>query len=165
MGERNLDLLSYDDIPPWYQDNEFIRHGYRPMSSSTRASFASWLYLHNETINIYSHLLPGVLFLVGEGVLCPYIHALYPNATVIDHVVFAFFLLAAAMCLGFSATYHTLTNHSVQVSGIWLRFDFVGIIVLTLGDFVSGILMVFYCESVLQKIYWAMVRDLAFIYK
>ena len=56
-----------------------------------------------------------------------------------------------------SATYHTLMNYSMRVSDLWLRLDFVGIIALTLGVFVSGIYMVFYCESTLKKMYWAMV--------
>ncbi|KAB8226990.1 hemolysin III family protein [Aspergillus alliaceus] len=132
-------------------------------TNSTRASFASWLSLHNETVNIYSHLLPGILFLVAEGVMYRYLHARYPNATIIDHVVFAFFLFTAVICLGLSATYHTLMNHSAQVSSVWLRLDFLGIIVLTLGDFVSGIVMVFYYEPVLQKIYWAMIITLSLV--
>jgi len=50
-------LLPYDEIPKWLQDNSYIHHGYRPESKSTRACFASWLYLHNETVNIFSHLI------------------------------------------------------------------------------------------------------------
>lgn len=151
-------LLSYDEIPKWHQDNEFIRHGYRPESRSIRACFASWLYMHNETVNIYSHLLPGIIFLIGKGVIYKYFQDRYSMSTIGDRLIFAFFLLTAATCLGLSATYHTLMNHSADVSHLWLRFDFVGIIVLTLGDFVSGIYMVFYCEPDLQKIYWTMVH-------
>lgn len=157
--ERNRPaLLSYDEIPEWYQDNDFIRHGYRPESNSARACLASWLYLHNETVNIYSHLLPAVLFLAAEGVLYRHFQASYPNATIGGRLIFAFFLLTAATCLGMSTTYHTLMNHSIHVSHLWLRLDFVGIIVLTVGDFVSGIYMVFYCEPILQRIYWTMAR-------
>lgn len=155
-------LLPYDEIPEWHQDNDFICHGYRPESNSTRACFASWLYVHNETVNIYSHLLPAILFLTAEGLVYYYFQASYPDATTGDRLIFAFFLLTAATCLGMSATYHTLMNHSMHVSNLWLRLDFVGIIVLTLGDFVSGIYMVFYCEPMLQKIYWSMVRIVTF---
>lgn len=151
-------LLSYDEIPEWHQDNDFIRHGYRPESNSTQGCFASWLYLHNETVNIHSHLIPGVLFLVGQGAIYQYLRTRYHMATIGDHLIFAFFLLTAATCLGMSATYHTLMNHSIDVSHLWLRLDFVGIIVLTLRDFVSRIYMVFYCELDLQRIYWAMVH-------
>lgn len=163
MGERHSDFLSYDEIPEWYQDNAFIRHVYRSVTNSTRASFASWLYLHNETVNIYSHLLPAFLFLMAEGVMYHYLHVRYPNVTASEHVVFAFFLLTAVICLGSSATYHTLMNHSAHVSGVWLRLDFAGIIILTLGDFASGIFMVFYCEPVLQKIYWSMACNNCFL--
>lgn len=156
-GSKYNSLLSYEKIPEWHQGNDCIYHGYRPESNSVRACFASWSYMHNETINIYTHLLPAVLFLVAEALMHRWIQFRYPKATSEDHLVFTFFLLSAATCLGMSATYHTLMNHSMRVSDIWLRLDFIGIIVLTLGDFVSGIYMGFYCEPTLKKIYWTMV--------
>ena len=151
-------LLTYDEIPEWYQDNKFVHRGYRPQSNSTRACFASWLYIHNKTVNIYSHLLPGILFLIGQGVMYQYFRDRYPMATIGDRLILVLFLLTAATCLGLSAIYHTLMSHSIDVSHLWLRLDLVGIIVLTLGDFVSGIYMIFYCEPDLQRMYWTMVR-------
>lgn len=65
-------LLSYDELPEWQKDSPFIRYGYRPESNSTHACFSSWLYLHNETVNIYSHLLPGIVFLAGEVMIYQY---------------------------------------------------------------------------------------------
>lgn len=53
-------LISHDDVPHWYRNNMFILRSYRPESNSTLACFQSWLYLHNESINIFSHLLPGI---------------------------------------------------------------------------------------------------------
>jgi adiponectin receptor len=150
-------LLSYEDIPEWYQDNEFIRHGYRPVSNSGSACLASWLYIHNETVNIYSHLLPAILFLAAEGLIFHYFKFCYPTSTIGDRLIFAFFILTAAICLGMSVAYHTLMNHSTHISHLWLRLDFIGIVFLTLGDFVSGIYMVFYCEPTIQRIYWTMV--------
>lgn len=158
LRSRSPNLLTYDEIPEWYQDNDCIRHGYRPETNSASGCVASWIYLHNETVNIYSHLLPALLFLILQGVVLRLRLAMYPHATTGGHLVFAFFLLTAAICLGMSTTYHTLMNHSQQVSLLWLRLDFVGIVVLTLGDFVSGIYLVFYCEFTLQKLYWSMVR-------
>ena len=151
-------LLSYDEIPEWYQDNEHIRHGYRPVSCSARVSVASWLYLHNESVNIYSHLIPAIGFLLGEWYILEYLHSRYQHVTIADHLIFAFFLLTATVCLGLSATYHTMINHSQRIDALWLRFDLVGIILLTLGDFVSGIYLVFWCEPLQRKIYWSMVR-------
>jgi adiponectin receptor len=156
-------LLSYEELPEWYQDNSFIHQGYRPESNSAHACFASWLYLHNESFNIYSHLIPGIIFLAGEGTIYRYFQAKYPTATVVDHLIFALFLLTAATCLGLSATYHTMMNHSSRVSHFWLQLDLVGIVVLTLGDFVSGIYVEFYCKPTLQRIYWGMVHMIFFL--
>jgi adiponectin receptor len=102
-------------------------------------------------------LIPGVIFLAGEGAIYRYFQAKYPTATVVDHIIFALFLLTAATCLGLSAAYHTLMNHSSRVSHLWLQLDLVGIVILTLGEFVSGIYFGFYCKQTLQRIYWAMV--------
>lgn len=153
-------LLRYDQIPAWHQDNEYILSGYRPESNSTYLGFASWAYLHNETANIFTHFIPSMVSLACQAILARVMAIKYPESTIGDRLIFAFFFLTASVCLGISATYHTLMNHSATVSNLWLRFDYVGIIVLTLGDFVSGIYFVFYCEPTLQKVYWSMVYPL-----
>ncbi len=153
----NHGLLSYDEIPRWYQDNDCIRHGYRPVMNDTRACFGSWTYLHNETANIYSHLFPAVLALVSQSILYQSFWWHYPQATTRDYLIVAFHLGSRSICFGLSAFYHTLMNHSAEFSDIWARIDYTGIIVLVLGDFVSGIYVAFYCEPILQNTYWTMV--------
>ncbi|KAL8662479.1 MAG: hypothetical protein Q9168_008251, partial [Polycauliona sp. 1 TL-2023] len=153
-------LLRYDQIPAWHQDNEHILSGYRPESRSTYLCFASWAYLHNETANIYSHFVPAVVSLACQAIIARVLATKYPHSTVGDRLMFAFFFFTAAVCLGMSATYHTLMNHSAAVSNFWLRLDYVGIIILTIGDLVSGIYLVFYCESTLQRVYWSMILAL-----
>ena len=156
-ASTNPSLLTYNEIPEWYQDNECIVYGYRPPTNSTAKCFASWGYIHNETFNIFSHVLPAILSLVCAGVMPSYFFDQYHGATTGDQLVFGFFLLSAAVCLSLSSIYHTLMNHSASVSKTWLRLDYVGIMILTLGDFVSGIYLVFYCEPTLQRVYWTMV--------
>ena len=151
-------LLSYDEIPPWYQDNDCIRHGYRPVMNHTRTCFESWTYLHNETVNIYSHLLPGLLAVVSQGLIYKAFPWYYPQATTRDYMIVAFHLCSASICFGLSALYHTLMNCSAHSSDLWGRIDYTGIIILILGDFVSGIYVGFYCEPILQNTYWTMVR-------
>ena len=152
-------LQTYDQMPMWHQDNEYIRSGYRRETNSARQCFASWWYMHNETANIFSHLIPAIISMLCGMMLFPFFNSYYPTSTTADKLVFAFFLLAAAICLGLSATYHTLMNHSSSVSDLWLRLDYVGIVILTLGDFVSGICLIFYCEPALQRVYWRIVSD------
>lgn len=156
-GRARKVLLSFHELPEWHQDNEYILHGYRPISGSAQVSFRSWLYIHNESVNIYSHLIPAIVLLLGEWYILEYLTTRYSRTTSADHFVFVFFLLTAVICLGLSATYHTLMNHSYAIEQLWLRLDLVGIVVLILGDFISGIYMVFWCEPLQRKIYWSMV--------
>jgi Haemolysin-III related len=151
-------LVSYEQLPAWYQDNEHILGGYRPESFSASTCFRSWAYIHNETFNIYSHLIPAVFFLFAQSFILRLLNQRYPKAKSLDYIVFSFFLLSACVTLTISFTYHTLMNHSMKISHLWLRLDYLGILALTLGDFVSGIRLTFYCEPTLQKVYWAMVR-------
>ncbi|KAF8535796.1 hemolysin-III related-domain-containing protein [Trichophaea hybrida] len=125
--------------------------------------FASWGYLHNETVNIYSHLLPAIFSLLALVLSYQQFLNTHPEATREDRLALEYFLLAAAICLGTSALYHTLLNHSEEVASRWLRLDFLGIIVLIEGFFVSGIYVTFYCEPRLQKIYWTMITTLGII--
>ena len=152
-------LLTYDELPVWHLDNEYIRHGYRPISGSAQVSLRSWSYLHNESVNIFSHLVPGIAFLLGEWYIQQYLASRYSRIRATDYVIFALFLLTAVICLGLSTTYHTMMNHSNGVEKFWLRLDLVGIMVLTLGDFISGIYVIFWCEPLQRKIYWSMVNQ------
>jgi hypothetical protein len=45
------------------------------------------------------------------------------------------------------------------VEQLCLQLDLVGIAFLTVGDFISGIYMVFYCEPLQRNIYWSMVSE------
>ncbi|PYH81381.1 hemolysin-III channel protein Izh2 [Aspergillus uvarum CBS 121591] len=157
IREITCGLLSYSEIPEWYQDNKFIHNGYRSVSKSSYICFLSLVPLHNETINIYSHLIPGTLFLAAEILIYNYIHTYYPKATIADYLIFAFFLLTASICLLISVIYHTLINHSKNISNLWLHLNYVGIAILMLGDFISGINMVFYNEPTLKWRYWALI--------
>lgn len=150
-------LCSFDDLPAWYKDNNFVIHGYRQVSNSVRICFESWFYLHNETVNIFSHLIPAVYFLAAQVLIFHYFEVHYPKSSTVDRLVFAFFTLNVAACFLMSSTYHTLMNHSDYLSHFFLKLDFLGIVVHTIGNFWSGIYVAFYCEPTLQKVYWAMV--------
>ena len=61
-GKAKLpDTAPFSDLPEYLQDNEFITQGYR-IDYSIRDTFTSLFRLHNETGNIWTHL-------IGEGPL------------------------------------------------------------------------------------------------
>lgn len=154
-------LVVWDDLPTWQRDNQYIRSGYRKASNSIRTSIASLGYLHNETVNIYSHLIGALLFVLTGVVLYGALKSRYETASHADVVAFGCFFLGVAICLGMSASYHTISNHSSGVASLGNKLDYIGIVVLIWGSFVASIYYGFYCHSWLQMVYWMMVRAAA----
>lgn len=56
-------VFDISEIPKWMQLDPYIRRGYRNQLNSFRRCFWSLFYLNNETVNIWSHALPGISFL------------------------------------------------------------------------------------------------------
>lgn len=160
-GNDRVYLVPYEHLPEWYQDNPWIRSGYRPVSNSANACFRSWVRLHNEVVNIHSHLFAAIAFLLAEAYILEPLSSKYPRVSVGDYAVLTIFLSSATICFGLSAAYHTFICHSQKVETIWLRLDFVGIILLILGSFATGIYVGFWCEQLQRTIYWAMVSVLS----
>lgn len=52
-----------EEAPEYLKDNEYIKHGYRINFNSARKVVKSLFMLHNESVNIWSHLL-GSLFVI-----------------------------------------------------------------------------------------------------
>jgi adiponectin receptor len=150
-------LLSISQIPEWYSENPYIHTGYRPVFAAAAPCFSSWWYFHNQSFNIYTHLIPGICALVANVALFQYFSVWYPDATVLDRLVFHVYLTAVSVCFGVSAAYHTLLCHSREFADLWVRLDYVSISVLILGSFVPGLYMGFYCEMGLLGVYLGMV--------
>jgi adiponectin receptor len=53
--------------------------------------------------------------------------------------------------------YHTISNHSPLVNRIGNKLDYVGIVMLITGSFIPSIWFGFWCDPMLQRIYWTMV--------
>ncbi|KAI0514827.1 hemolysin-III channel protein Izh2 [Xylaria bambusicola] len=147
-------LLLWDELPHWRRDNAFILSGYRPASNSYVASFLSTFSVHNESVNIWTHAI-GSLILVPLAVLYLYtqIAPRYPSASSTDELVFACFLFGAALCLGMSATFHALSNHSETVAKWGNKLDYSGIVCLIVGSYVPALYYGLFCKPVLLSLY------------
>jgi adiponectin receptor len=165
---RHPPLVTWKELPLWQQDNHYIFTHYRPASNSFTRSLASLFYLHNESVNIHSHLWAAVLFLI----LPYYVYQSFPNATDSSHLpgpsswtrddytAFSFFFGGAVACLSISGFYHCLSNHSPHVAKLGNQLDYVGIVFLITGSFIPSIYYGFYCDPILQRIYWGMISTL-----
>ena len=160
-GEKELEhklTVLWADIPPWQQDNHYITSGYRPPTNSYTKSAKSLGYIHNETVNIYTHLVGAILALISSGILYSVFKPRYETATHEDVLVFSCFFLGAAACLGMSATYHTISNHSEAVNSFGNKLDYLGIVFLIWGSQIPSIYYGFQSEPQLIRTYWTMVR-------
>ncbi len=150
--------ILWADIPEWMRDNHYITTGYRPQSNSYWKSASSLTYLHNESVNIWTHIVGAALAAITSILMYNVIRPRFEMATREDVMVFSCFFLGAVVCLGMSATYHTLLNHSDIVARFGQRLDHIGIVVLIWGSFVPSIYYGFSAEPGLVRLYWTMVR-------
>ncbi|KFA76543.1 hypothetical protein S40288_01539 [Stachybotrys chartarum IBT 40288] len=161
--KTKYELLVGSELPSWYSHNSFLRTGYRPITGSVRLCIGSLRFVHNETVNIYSHLIPAVIALAGNWFLRVYFRDRYPAAPPVDRLAIHIYLSTTVLCFGVSSIYHTLNCHSEGYSGLWSRWDYAVIILQTVGSFVSGIYVTFYYDPGLQKIYWTMALVFGFM--
>ena len=146
-------LLLWDELPAWRRDNVFLRTGYRPDSNSYAVSISSLLYLHNESVNIWSHLTGAIVFLFTGLALRSAVAPRYASATSADALVFSCFFDGAVLCLGMSATYHTVSNHSPEVSRWGNKLDYTGITLMIVGSYIPALYYGFFCRPVLMTVY------------
>jgi hypothetical protein len=149
--------LQWDQLPSWQRDNQYILSGYRTSSNSFIKSFASLIYLHNESVNIYSHLIPAVILSFFGISRYKALARRYTSVSTADTMAFGCFFLGAVLCLGISATFHIVQNHSSHVARIANQVDYIGIVLLIVGSFIPSIFYGFYCHPNLQRVYLTMV--------
>ena len=117
------DLVAYEDLPDWSKDNEYVRAGYRQVDRlSTTQCLSSVFRLHNETINIWSHLLGAAAF-VALTAWCARQVSLQAGATVLDCCAFIPFFIGVVGCLALSTSYHTMSCKNERAAACWVLAD------------------------------------------
>lgn len=153
--KSDVKLLKIHEVDDIYRSNPFILTGYRDKTSFF-GCLKSVLLLHNETINIWSHLL-GFIFFVG--IFLRDILFLIPakqsgvEVTQTDFFVLCTLIICYQACMILSSLYHTFTCHSPQWSGTCLTLDLIGIIMALLATYLSGIYYAFWCEPYWRDFY------------
>ena len=157
----NDGLKNWDEIPSWQQDNEYIRTGYRSATGTFLGCFRSLVYIHNETINIYSHIFGAALFLILPVIIYKPLHHRYSQASQADIIVSSTFFYGVSICFVLSAIYHIISNHSPRVQNAGNQLDYLGIVILMWGSTIPSIYYGLYCDPRMQKAYWINVSVLA----
>ena len=156
-GQALRRLLHWDDLPAWRRDNQFLLRGYRADSGSYGASLQSLFYVHNESVNIWTHLLGCGAFAVVGGLALyrgfEFVAPRYASASPRDLLVFGCFFAGAVACLGMSATFHTLMNHSPDIAKWGNKLDYSGIVCLIVGSYVPALYYGLFCLPELMTVY------------
>jgi adiponectin receptor len=112
--------------------------------------------MHNESMNIFTHLFGALLFL-GLSVS----HTLpYETLTWTDVWVWYGFFAGAIACLSLSSVYHTICCHSEGISRNGNKLDYIGIVALTVLSFLPSLHYGFACFPTLRNVYWTMIVSL-----
>ncbi|KNC53531.1 uncharacterized protein AMSG_01244 [Thecamonas trahens ATCC 50062] len=150
-----VQLLSYARLPAWLRDNEYIRSGYRPPLKSFVKCFESLLYVHNETCNVYTHLVGLVIFaaLLVYGIASGWI----TDGSFLQGLSLVVFFTGTLAMLLFSTLFHLVFCHSPSAHSLFSRLDYTGIALMIAGSFFPSIYHVFFCRPGLQIMYMSMI--------
>ncbi|KAG2171701.1 hypothetical protein INT43_008081 [Umbelopsis isabellina] len=143
-------LLKFHELPNEWQENQYILNGYR-FYQSNRACLKSIFALHNETINIWSHLL-GFIFFAGLSVHT--FNKQFPDASAYDRAITLTFFLAALKCLICSSIYHTFICHSKHaIKSFTATLDYIGISILITASVLMTEYYSYYCRPTAKVAY------------
>ena len=154
------------DHLPKYRKVPFIHSGYRGFSKefyrlNTKQHypwdlcFQSLFHLHNETVNIWTHLIPGFHFLyIGILEILSFsktypsnVFSLHNSSFLDDHLVFGVFSLCVAYSFLASTVFHFLHPISEEMHYKLRALDFIGISFNIVGSQVPLAYYLFYCAS------------------
>ncbi|KAF9237567.1 hemolysin-III related-domain-containing protein [Melanogaster broomeanus] len=114
-------LIHYVDLPPQWRNNPFVTRGYRFIPLEKWPLIVMSLFaLHNETLNIHTHLIPFSLWLINCIPLF--------NSQSFQDIPEAAFITFALICLFSSVVWHTMAGCAhPEGMDLCARIDYVGI--------------------------------------
>ena len=137
----SMQLLTIEAAPPHVR-SEFVLYHYRPTCTTWRAAALTLFRLHNETLNIWSHLL-GAAWVVAM-LLETQSMAVTDEGQRFATVVF---LLSALFCTAASSLYHLFGGvlSPSRYSQLY-KLDINGISVVIAGSYYPGLRFAFRCH-------------------
>ncbi|KAF9298507.1 hypothetical protein BGZ74_009364 [Mortierella antarctica] len=158
--------LRFEELPEQWQHNKYILSGYRFLSSNYEC-FRSIFYIHNESGNIWTHLV-GFFYFLAVGIYFffsgsnPYLsHPLSEDAVIpfvpadgYDKLIFLVYFMAVYKCLLMSSLWHTFAHIAHEKTMRCMAcLDYVGISVLIAASGVVTEFYGFYCDSFFRNTY------------
>lgn len=134
-----------------YYHRWYIDYGYRKVAS-WRDALYSLFKIHNETMNIWSHLI---------GLICVVIAAANLSYDFYDSAYSSFsellavesYFISAAICMLLSTLFHWFGCVNESCYEVLLRLDLTGVALLVTGSYVPAVYYGFQCVPSLQQFY------------
>jgi len=153
-------LIRYEDLPEPWQANEHILTGYR-FYDGHWACIKSIVGLHNESTNIWTHLLGFAIMLGVAFYFYPH-HINFRASTTTDIVIAAIFFFAACKCLLCSCIMHTMNSIShLTLLERYACIDYTGISLLVGASIMTLEYTAFYCEPTSRWAYMTLTAVLS----
>lgn len=155
-AQRVIDKLYYTfhELPDHMKDNDFIVTGYRAYYSAKQC-FSSIFRVHNETMNIWTHMLGFFLYV---AMLLISFNLAPLDSPISDKIILALFLFSAVQCLFFSSAFHTFCAHKrYRTYQKFQILDYCGISCLICGSFLTYLHYGFYNQLLWRIIYYSVL--------
>ena len=112
----------------------------------------SW---HNETINIYTHLIPAIIVSISLFLQLfeTYTVENYSSTHTIRQYIINTFVISMISCFLLSSYYHMQCCVYPSLHQEYLKIDMLGIWCLVVGSFVAGFYVIFECHPFWQQLY------------
>jgi adiponectin receptor len=155
-------VLVEEAATPRFLKAPFILTGYR-VHFSLRLCLRSLFHVHNETGNVWTHLLGAIAFVALMARSALDVRAVFAAVetgralSFVDCAVLFSFYGCAAACLAFSSVYHLYGCHDEATHHFLYRFDLLGICLLVWGSYVSGLYVGFRCFPEFQLAYISLI--------
>tara|TARA_B110000208_G_scaffold176174_1_gene222335 strand:+ start:930 stop:1817 length:888 start_codon:yes stop_codon:yes gene_type:complete len=158
----DIEYYDYEELPEWYKDNKYVSKGYRDWNRSCMYYFKSIFKWHNETLNIWSHLIATILFTLLSIYTFKYNYNIYLTYLG-DIITMSFFLFSCILCFTLSSIMHCFYPKSEDSCNCLLLCDYYGIIFLILCSYNIFIYYLFYCNNLIQTYYYLIINSLALL--
>ncbi|KAK1269749.1 hypothetical protein QJS04_geneDACA006244 [Acorus gramineus] len=161
VDESMCPLVEYDSLPCYLKHNEFITKYYRS-EWPLRETILSIFSIHNETLNVWTHLIGFFIFLS----LTVFATMNFPTVTniiapLMDRPTtrwpFFAFMSGTMFCLLMSSLCHLLSCHSQCYDYVMLRLDYTGISSLIVTSFYPLVFYSFMCDPFFRNLYMSFI--------
>lgn len=130
--------LHYYQLPLSWRENRYIINGYRFTMSHKDMMKSMFHFDHNETANIWSHMI-GAFVMIYIGLVHFPLTEVYAQNSFSDNAVMYVFLFAALKCLMSSIMWHTYSCFAkITIRNRFACVDYTGITVLITCSVISA---------------------------